>query len=38
MDIPTITEPIMPIGKGVRASYSPPEKPNHAGVKISAGS
>jgi len=38
MNIPSITAPIMLIGEGVRASYSPPEKPKHAGVKISAGS
>jgi hypothetical protein len=38
MNIPAITEPIMSIGKAVRASYSPPEKPKHAGVKIAAGS
>jgi hypothetical protein len=38
MNIPTSTAQIMSIGTGIRASYSPPEKPKHAGVKISAGS
>jgi hypothetical protein len=38
MNIPSMTAPIISIGKAVRASYSPPEKPKHTGVKISAGS